>query len=217
MEFVFSSVKSIIMFLILVSIIMNLFSKSSFKQYISIFTGMVLIMIVIRPVMSLLNVEEKMNFYFDQNQFRINASDFTNELYHAETAQKERIIDEYKSHIREQIIQELKKHELVILSLEIQLSTDTESETCGEIEGIKITAETGTSNEKKAESVIEEIDQIAIDKVQINQQPIEKEEEEKTIQYDSVLELTIKKELVALYGININSIELEVREEEKIQ
>lgn len=212
MEFIFSSVKSIIMFLILVSIIMNLFSKSSFKQYIGIFTGMVLIMIVIRPVMSLLNVEGKMNYYFDQNQFRINASDFTNELYHAETAQKKRIVEEYKSRIKEQIITALKEHELVIRSVDIQLDTDTESESCGEIESIKITAEVGKAEEKKEKNAIEEIDQVAIDKVRINQQSIDKKEESETVQCDSVLELKIKKELVALYGIDINKIDLEVIE-----
>lgn len=53
MQSLYEWMKDIIIFMILVTVIMNLLGKSSFKKYVGIVTGLLLVLYVIKPLIAL--------------------------------------------------------------------------------------------------------------------------------------------------------------------
>lgn len=216
MESIFSAVKSIIIFLILITVIMNLLGKSSFKQYIGIFTGMVLILIVIRPIMQWINVDGRMNFYFDQNQYKINMDEISRELYAAQDGQKQKVLEEYKSTLKTQINGVLSDNNLVMKQCEIQVDEDVNSDTCGALQTVKIVAANQTEETVQASTTnkqqVNQVDQVTIDKIKINEKVIDANEQEEEDPLDTITELTVKKSVADLFGMNLEAISVEIKE-----
>lgn len=217
MDLLLTSVKSIIVFLLLVTVFMNLIGKSTFKQYISIFVGLVLIIIVIRPVLTLFNASDKVDHYFNMNLYQSNAKDLSNELYSVEEKYKERIVNEYKATIQTQIETILGNYALHGSKVQVSIEEDPEKSNCGEILAIHIVASSIVDAEEAAETVtseVEKIDQVVIDKININEKNTNIEEEsEETINkdsFDTAMELTVKQDISSLYGISMELITVNI-------
>lgn len=213
MSEIYAAVKNIIVFMLLLTVIMNLLGKSGFKQYIRIFAGLVLILIVIKPALSLMNAEDKVNHYFDMNYFKINASDITGEVYNAQEKYQGKVLSEYKEMIQEQINTQLSAHDLEIVKLILDIESDASKTNCGQILRIDLMAKSREKSVKQNEnSDVDKIDEVAIDKIEINRPKNASEVKESGDQFDTVLELTVKQGLVSLYGVNIDNISVKIVE-----
>lgn len=207
---IYTAVKNIIIFMLLLTVIMNLVGKSNFKQYIRIFAGLILILIVSKPLFSLFHVEDKVFHYFNWNLYKINASDITGELYNAQDEYQGKVISEYKKMIAEQINTQISAHNLEISKLSLSIETDTEKSNCGQILAINLIAKNKEQKESDTNTNVNNIDQVIIDKININSQKSNLEENEDSDECDTVLELTIKQELVSLYGVNMENIKVNI-------
>ncbi len=208
-----TGVKNIIFFMIIITIISNLYGKSSFKQYISVFSGMILILIVIRPVLQWLSLDGKLDYFFQQRQYQVSVEDVSGRALEAEEQQKQRIVAEYKEEIKRQIDIVVSAHNLCIDKADIKMIEDSNEERCGEILGMNLVlktrveiAEDGTIEERD----VNEIDQIIIDKIEINEENLTKDKEQVTI--DSVLQMTVRKELSVYFRLPIEKVQVKINE-----
>lgn len=163
MEKIYSLVKDIVVYLILVTIIMNLVGKSSYRKYISIFTGMVLILIIAKPIVSLFNLSDTFNYYFDNNLFMVEAKDYNDELMAADDKGKQAILTEYQNIVKDQIEMVLNRYNLYPSSMNTLLDTDESSGDYGMVTEITIVAAF-----TREDSTVESSD-IKVDKIMINQ------------------------------------------------
>ncbi len=214
---IYSAVKNLIFFLLLVTVFSNLLGKSSFKKYIHIFVGLIVILIVIKPILSWTNSLNKVDYYYDYNVYQSNAKDISAEILGTEKKYQKQVVDSYKAAIKNQIQMQMNNYGLSIKELTISLNEDTDSEECGQIQAITLVASKTKMEEQKVSPSIAPIDQVTIDKVTINQDKgMEKTKEdngsENRDNYDTVLELTIKQELVSLYGVPIDRLSVAIEE-----
>jgi len=103
MDLIFEWIRNIVIYVVLNTIIMNLLGNSSYKKYVSIVSGMILVLIVITPVIKLLQLEPNFNFFFKSNDFAIEASEFEMELRQMEEEQVSMIFKEYEQKIKNQV------------------------------------------------------------------------------------------------------------------
>ncbi len=163
MEKIYSLVKDIVVYLILVTIIMNLVGKSSYRKYISIFTGMVLILIIAKPIVSLFNLSDTFNYYFDNNLFMVEAKDYNDDLMAADDKGKQAILTEYQNIVKDQIEMVLNRYNLYPSSMNTLLDADESSGDYGMVTEITIVAAF-----TREDSTVESSD-IKVDKIMINQ------------------------------------------------
>ena len=121
----YAAVKNIIIFMLLVTVFSNLVGKSGFKQYMSIFIGLVLILIVVRPVLVWINADNKVDYFFSQNLFKANASDLSDQLYQAEGKMQAQIIEQYKDTLKQQIESQVERHDLTLKKIKIEIVEDS--------------------------------------------------------------------------------------------
>ncbi len=143
---------------------MNLVGKSSYRKYISIFTGMVLILIVAKPILSLFNLSDTFNYYFDNNLFMVESKDYNAELMAADEAGKQAILSEYQNIVKDQIETILSRYKLYPSTVNTSLNTEESSGEYGMVTEITIVAAFTREDIETSSS------DINVDKIMINQE-----------------------------------------------
>ncbi|WP_310604026.1 stage III sporulation protein AF [Anaerosporobacter sp.] len=210
MEQIYSLVRNIVVYLILVTIIMNLIGKSSYRKYISIFTGMVLILVIAKPILGLFNLSDTFNYYFNNNLFAIESKDYSDKLMAADNKGKEAVLTEYRNIIKEQIEMVLNRYKLYPSTVNVSLNTEESSGGYGMITEITIVAAFTIEDE-----VVESSD-IKVDKIMINQDikidgKEEKEQSEEVGAYEDTKK-KIREELSSSFQIKQDQIHITIQE-----
>src|SRR5690554_3383120 len=122
MNSVYSWVKNIVFFLLIISIVNNLVGDNSYKKYINLVTGMILIILVVSPLTNLFNINEKIDYYFAKNTFEVDTEDISKKLIKIENEQKASIVKEYKNEIEKQTGELLEKEGLYISYFQVTIS-----------------------------------------------------------------------------------------------
>lgn len=211
MEQVYSLVRNIVVYIILVTIIMNLVGKSSYRKYISIFTGMVLILIVAKPILNLFNLSDTFNYYFDNNLFMVESKDYNDELMAADEAGKQAILSEYQNIVKDQIETILKRYKLYPSTVNTSLNTDESSGEYGMVTEITIVA-AFTIDDNKTQS-----SDINVDKIMINQDikidgKVEKGQSDKESGAYEGTKNKIREELSSSFELEANQIHITIEE-----
>lgn len=201
---IYSWIKNIVIYMIINTIIMNLLGNKSYKKYISIVSGMILVLIVISPLVKLLKLEDSLDYFLQYNYFSIETSDFKNQLAQAEEKQDEAIFSEYKKKIKEQVKELLLEEEVYLKTCQITIDENPESSTFGTILAMNITASTDPAQETDSDRLI--IDRIDIPKVGSTQK--DREETAKSL---SPMEITIKNELSDFYKMEQGNININIQ------
>lgn len=205
MDILYDMVKTIVIYLILVAIVMNLLGTSSYKKYVAMFTGMLLIYIVITPLMELFNLTDTMDYHIEENYFKVEAKDMNAQIFNADDEQKSYIINEYKVKLEHQIGEVLNRRNLTLNKCELTLEENMSSESFGSVLGINILAK--EFDEASSEDKDKIIEEISIDKIRIGTEEEANLEIPKT---DSVLEIEIKKELSRFYNLDSDLVHVEI-------
>ena len=137
---IYEWVRNIVIYLILNTIIMNLLGNSNYKKYISIVSGMILLLIVISPFIKLLKLGDILDYYLNANIYRTDVSDYKNKLILMEGKQKEAVFNELKNRIKDHVSELLADEGLYLYDFDIAINRDENSSNYGEIESMYITA-----------------------------------------------------------------------------
>jgi stage III sporulation protein AF len=119
---------------------MNLLGNSSYKKYVSIVSGMILVLIVVSPLMKYLKMEDSLDYYLQSNEFAMETSDFENDLKHMEEKQQEEVFADYHNKIKSQVETILSGERLTLKDFKLTLDRDPESNNFGRILSMDITA-----------------------------------------------------------------------------
>lgn len=211
MNSVYSWIKSIVFFLLIISIVNNLVGDSSYKKYINLVTGMILIILVVSPLTNLFNINEKIDYYFAKNTFEVDAEDISNKLIKIENEQKAGIINEYKNEIKKQTSELLEKESLYMSYFQVIISEKADA--FGTIEGIDLVASYTVYEE---DDVSESIEKIEIEIIEIGESKDNEDSSyirtKETNERLSSKEANIRKLLSDFYNVDKNNINIDIRE-----
>ena len=137
MEVIFGMVRNVCVFVLLTTVVNNLMQDSVYRKYIRFFVGIVMLILVINPVMSLLSMDI---------DFRDNVSKYMNEagryeLYEeikmGEQAAAEDIMREYEASLERTLETLIQEHGLYVVDSKWEIESDYASENFGEITGLE--------------------------------------------------------------------------------
>lgn len=181
-------IKSIVVYMILISVVFHCLPDTRYKKYVKMFAGMLLIILLLTPILSLF----QKNDLLDQTFFRKNYEEALKEsrgsLQIYEDVQKEKIIQVYQNEINAYIKTLAEQRGLYVLRSDITIEEDTESEDFGSIKEMDLMLSSGQEDAG-------EIKKITI------------LPEEKT---ESMDEITMKEQICELYSIPKEQIHLTI-------
>lgn len=205
MEEIYSWIRNIVIYLLINTIIMNLLGNKSYKKYVSIVSGMILVLIVISPLIKLMKLEENLDYFLQANDFAVEASDFKSDINRMEEAQVDAIFADYKEKIHAQVKDILLKEKVYIKNFNITFDYDNESTTFGEILRMDITAKLKKEDEE------EQADNLSIDAIEIERIIFGKGDNSQLEELPSPLEIELKTELSDFYNIEPGNININIQ------
>jgi stage III sporulation protein AF len=204
MEFIYTWIRNIVIYMLLNTVIMNLVGGKNYKKYISIVSGMILVLIVIAPIMDFMKLEDKLDLFLDKNDFSVETSNFRTDLSRMEEAGRKAIFAEYEEKIRRQVEEVLAEEELILTGFDLKLDQDTQSPDFGSILSMNVTATTENDDQEVTNNRLL-IDDIEISRIEI------KDKEEDTGKMPSPLEIIMKKRLSDFYNIEQGNININIQ------
>lgn len=205
MSEVFEWVRNITIYLILNTIIMNFLGNSSYKKYVSIVSGMILLLLVVSPVLKLMNMDEILDYYLNTNIYQADVSDFQNKLKLMEDKQKDVVFAGFEDRVREQVADILEEDDLYLYDLRVTINKDPESAGFGEL--ISLSIEAGYIEDKSVPVHMIDIKRIRV--------PDIKKGDSSKREFTSLLsplEIQIKKRLSDFYNMKQDNINISIKE-----
>lgn len=192
-------VRNIVVYLLLITIIMNLVGNGTYKKYIGIFTGMVMILMIVRPVMSLFHMNFKFDYYALANEFSVTSEGALNDMLLAENSQQDLVLQEYRENIQKQVCEVVKTFGYTVENIELDISTKEGD--YGKIGSMKLwclKTEEGSKDKK-----------IAVQKIWIEDIELKRQQEKLQEQQANGIEVgKIKKRLADTYGLLEEEIQI---------
>ena len=213
MNEIYSWVKNIVIFLVLTTIITNLLGKSSYKKYINLITGIILVIMVISPLLKLFQLDKTMDYYFTTNSLLAEAEDMNVRLMDAQEGQMTAILKEYKEQIGKQVGNLLDEQDLYLADIEVIIDEDENSSTFGKLLALNITAvhtksETGEKSADKDKPV--RIDTVKIDDIKVGTK--KEADPGSSTRILTPDEINIKNLLSDFYNMNPDNINISIQE-----
>lgn len=205
MDRIYEWVRSIVIYMILNTVIMNLIGKSSYKKYISVISGMILVLIIITPILEIMNIEDTIDFYIASNDSSMEAASFKDSLRKMEEDQIDEIFAQYKENIWKDVETIIEDENLKLADLSMEINRDENSLTFGHISkmNIKIRKEEETNSNKE--------DIIQFERIEIDPISFSKNSKKDDVNPPSPIEIRIKNKLSDFYNIKGDNINISIQ------
>lgn len=205
MEILKDLVRNILTYYIILSVLMAMIGKSSYKKYIEMFSGLVMIIIILNPLIKLFGAQDALDMNLQKNQLYEVAQAESDDIMVAELKQQDAVLKQYKDTIAKQIDTVMKNYDFSATEVEVTIDDDTDSETFGQVKTISVFCQKGTEEESEEASAI---DEVAIPEIKIGtKSEIEKEVTDTLETKDAMLEIA------NMYGIEASQIKIQVEED----
>lgn len=96
MTAVYEWVRNITYYMIFITVVGNLLADSKYEKYLRFFAGMILILLVLKPLTGSLRLDERIAYLFESISFQKEADDFKDKLWGMEDERLERVMGTYE-------------------------------------------------------------------------------------------------------------------------
>ncbi len=96
MEFIYNYIKNICVFMLVTTLILNIFPDRQYKKYIKLFVGLLLMALIFNPIVKLKKIKVNINKIISGYAHGSYEIDLENNMMDLETKMYERISDGYK-------------------------------------------------------------------------------------------------------------------------
>jgi len=194
MDDIISYAKTVLFFLLFVNLIMQLLKGSSYERFVHPVCGMILVIMILRPLLVLLGQEEKMLYAAEQKLSLLFSAEEAGIVVPKEAGYEFVVLENYEKELVSQLSGILEEDELVVIYADFSLSA--EEKDFGTIRGLNLTAE----KRKEGETNLIEITPVIL-------------EQRRTDTTVSAEEIRIKDKLADFYQIDKENIYVSIKGE----
>lgn len=151
MEACYGWVQNLVGFFLFMTVIDNLLPGKSYRKYIRLFAGTVLILLVLKPLTGGLRLEEAIARAYESFVFQYQADDLQEELLGMEAKRLEQMIRQYEEAVAVDVEQIAAEEQLTVLDCQVTIDGDDQSETYGQVIEIQMMV-AGTENGREGGS-----------------------------------------------------------------
>lgn len=154
MEFLFEWVKNLAVCMILFSTILHILPKSHFEKYIRFYTGLLVLILVIRPLLYAFSLDTSLVQKFQHYMEQMEDDSLKRQMEDVDKKRKEGITDQLEDQVKKQVIEQIdfygKDEGVKVSDCQVAFDMEEKSETYGEILRVSLLLE-----EEKEEGKIE--------------------------------------------------------------
>ena len=138
MEILYEWIKDIAIYMLLVSVIVNLLPKNHYEKYVRLFTGMVMIILMIKPLSSFLNLQEQLDTFFSLDIYKQELRDVNMDFQEISNTYEDQMMEGYKEQIQSQLGLLLQEEGKSLEHVEFELCMEEGENNYGRIQSMKV-------------------------------------------------------------------------------
>ncbi len=131
-------VGNILFFFVFVTVTENLLPGKKYSRYVRLSAGMVLILLVLKPVTQGVHIEDQIGRWFEAFAFQQEARDLSREILGIEKQRLDRVIDSYEQAAEEEISAMAEDMGVIPLEARVVIERDNESGNYGTVTSIRL-------------------------------------------------------------------------------
>lgn len=140
MAFLTGWVQNIAYYMIFVTVLISLLPARSYEKYIRFFAGIVLILLVLKPFLGGMHLEEELARFYQEFSFKQDTRELERQILGAEMQQKKTVMERYEQAVGEEISQMAKEFDLETKWVKIEIEDQKEEECFGSVIRIQMSA-----------------------------------------------------------------------------
>ncbi len=138
MERIYEWLRDLVGFFLFVSVIDHLLPGKAYQKYIRLFSGIVLILLVVQPFTGGLELEEMIARWYESFVFQYEASELDEDLLGIEAQRLADIISQYEEAVAMDVAQMAREEGLEVKGCQAAIAGDTEGADFGQVTGIRL-------------------------------------------------------------------------------
>ena len=209
-------VGNILFFLVLITVSENLLPGKKYNKYIRLCAGMVLILLVVRPLTAGFHLEEQINRYFESFAFQQEARDLSKEILGIEQQRLGQIIDSYEQVVETDLDAMAREMGLVPVRTAAVIDRNRDSGDYGLVVRVEMEVESRTDGEDDGTCAVQAMNPVKpVETVNVkirenrDEREVEKDENEKeeTSLQEEALE-QLRRKVEGYYGLEAGKVEI---------
>ena len=169
---------SILSFLILITVIRGILPSKKYEPYLRLFSGLMLILLVLQPVTGGLGLEKQIDRAFEAFAFQMDHEELNTRVLGIEKERQEQILKIYENDVAGHVTAMAGEQGLQAESAQVEINGDPESTDYGKVVSVKVKLQSGGATGKqeglwKNDDVkeVQPVQNIEVQSVQIGQEP----------------------------------------------
>ena len=133
MTAVYEWVRNITYYMIFITVVGNLLADSKYEKYLRFFAGIILILLVLKPLTGSLRLDERIAYLFESISFQKEADDFKEKLWGMEDERLQRVMSTYEEAVAMDIRGMADTAGFSVRSVKVTIETDRDSPLYGQV------------------------------------------------------------------------------------
>lgn len=133
MTAVYEWVRNITYYMIFITVVGNLLADSKYEKYLRFFAGIILILLVLKPLTGSLRLDERIAYLFESISFQKEADDFKEKLWGMEDERLQRVMSTYEEAVAMDIRSMADTAGFSVRSVKVTIETDRDSPLYGHV------------------------------------------------------------------------------------
>lgn len=158
---------NILYFLILVMVLRSILPSKAYQDYLKLFTGLVLILIVMQPVTRGLGLEELIDLGFEKFSFQAESQELRQQVLGIERERRAQVIGIYEQEVEDHVAAMAEEQGISVAQTKAVIGDEPEQENYGKIISIKIMLAQNPEGENKVQPV-SEVSEIQVQSIQVD-------------------------------------------------
>lgn len=136
MEFVTGWVQNIAYYMVFMTVILSLLPAKQYEKYVRFFAGIILILLVIKPFLGGLRLEENLSHFYQEFSLRQDTAELEQKILGVEQQQKKMLLTQYETAVKEDIRQMADSSGFAVRTVEVSVCEDETEEGFGRVETV---------------------------------------------------------------------------------
>lgn len=158
-------IQSILVYVVIVSVLRGLITNPKYSQYFQFFSGIVMILLMLSPLLSLLQYENTWYDILEENVLKMDLDEIKGEMKIADNSFQDMVQEEYVDTVAKQVTAMAQEKGIELEDVTVTLNQDSEEWQIAEITA-KTNADTNTEDADN---------RISIETIQIGEEKLEKD------------------------------------------
>lgn len=133
MEAVYEWIRNITGYILFMTVLDNLLPGKKYGKYLKLFSGMVLILLIIQPLTGSIRLEDKIARYYEAFVFQYETDDLRQEILGMEDTRMNQIITAYEAAVAEDVRQMAAEEGFGVVSCQVTIESDSEAADFGTV------------------------------------------------------------------------------------